>query len=48
MAFLMTLITAAKLLVVAVTLLVVILSVLAIIALVEWIKYLRREQTKIE
>lgn len=46
MTFLMTLVTAAKLLVVAVTALVVILSVLAMIALWEWIKYLRRQQPK--
>ncbi len=48
MTFLITLVTAAKLLVVAVTALVVILSVLAIIALWEWIKYLRRQQPKNE
>lgn len=48
MTLLMTLVTAAKLLVVAVTALVVILSVLAMIALWEWIKYLRRQQPKNE
>ncbi len=48
MTLLMTLITAAKLLVIAVTALVVILSVLAIIALREWIKYLRRQNQKTE
>lgn len=46
MAISMTLATAIKLLVVAVSALVVILSVLAIIALMEWIKYLRRQQPK--
>ena len=48
MTLLMTLVTAAKLLVVAVTALVVILSVLAMIALWELIKYLRRQQPKNE